>query len=157
MERKKLVRSILGQVLGIGIGSWVGTVLGVTLANWQRGRIVGGRVRLDRIGMRHRQPFGVGRFFRSQAGGTEKKGPGGKGIVTEAFRQIIPFFFEQVGVNRICAQHDPNNPGSGKVMVKSGLRYEGTLRQADYNNRGVADAAVYGILAEEYRPEDYDR
>ena len=66
-------------------------------------------------------------------------------------------FFEQVGVNRICAQHDPNNPGSGKVMVKSGLRYEGTLRQADYNNRGVADAAVYGILAEEYRPEDYDR
>ena len=28
MERKKLVRSILGQVLGIGIGSWVGTVLG---------------------------------------------------------------------------------------------------------------------------------
>ena len=81
----------------------------------------------------------------------------GKGIVTEAFRRIIPFFFEQVGVNRICAQHDPNNPGSGKVMVKSGLRYEGTLRQADYNNRGVADAAVYGILAEEYRPEDYDR
>ena len=43
--------------------------------------------------------------------------------MTEAFRQIIPFFFEQVGVNRICAQHDPNNPGSGKVMVKSGLRY----------------------------------
>ena len=39
MERKKLVRSILGQVLGIGIGSWVGTVLGVTLANWQRGEL----------------------------------------------------------------------------------------------------------------------
>ena len=44
------------------------------------GRIVGGRVRLDRIGMRHWQPFGVGRFFRSQAGGTEKKGPGGRFI-----------------------------------------------------------------------------
>ena len=39
MERKKLVRSILGQVLGIGIGSWVGTVLGITLANWQRGEL----------------------------------------------------------------------------------------------------------------------
>lgn len=81
----------------------------------------------------------------------------GKGIVTEAFRRIIPFFFEKVGVNRICAQHDPNNPGSGRVMAKSGLRYEGTLRQADYNNRGIVDAAVYSILAEEYRPEDYDR
>lgn len=40
-------------------------------------------------------------------------------------------------------------------MIKSGLRYEGTLRQADYSNRGIVDAAVYGILAKEYRSEDY--
>ena len=78
-----------------------------------------------------------------------------RGIVTEAFRGVIPFFFERVGANRICAQHDPANPGSGRVMIKSGLRYEGTLRQADYSNRGIVDAAVYGILAKEYRPEDY--
>ena len=75
----------------------------------------------------------------------------GQGIVTEAFRGIIPFFFDQVGANRICAQHDPNNPGSGRVMAKCGLRHEGTLRQADYNNCGIVDVAVWGLLASEYR------
>ncbi|MDD3192572.1 MAG: GNAT family protein [Oscillospiraceae bacterium] len=80
-----------------------------------------------------------------------------QGIMTEVLGAVIPFFFEQVKANRICAQHDPNNPGSGKVMAKCGLRYEGTLRQADYNNRGIVDAAVYGILAEEYRLEKTSR
>lgn len=75
----------------------------------------------------------------------------GQGITTEAFSAIIPFLFEQVGANRIESQHDPENPGSGKVMAKCGLRYEGTLRQADFSNRGTVDAAMYSLLADEYR------
>ena len=74
----------------------------------------------------------------------------GKGITTEAFRAIIPFLFDEVGANRIESQHDPDNPGSGAVMRKCGLRYEGTLRQADFNNRGIVDAAVYGLLRSEW-------
>jgi ribosomal-protein-alanine N-acetyltransferase len=74
----------------------------------------------------------------------------GQGITTEAFRAIIPFLFDEVGANRIESQHDPNNPGSGAVMRKCGLRYEGTLRQADFNNRGIVDAAVYGLLRSEW-------
>lgn len=74
----------------------------------------------------------------------------GGGIVTEAYKAVVRYFFEEVGVNRIEAQHDPRNPASGKVMQKCGLRYEGTLRQADYNNTGIVDAAVYGILREDY-------
>lgn len=73
-----------------------------------------------------------------------------QGITREAFAAIIPFFFETVKANRIEAQHDPNNPNSGKVMTKCGLKYEGTLRQADFNNKGIVDAAVYSILADEY-------
>ena len=46
-----------------------------------------------------------------------------QGITTEAFKAIILFFFEEVGANRIESQHDPNNPGSGKVMEKCGLNY----------------------------------
>jgi len=34
--------------------------------------------------------------------------------------------------------------------VKCGLKYEGTLRQADFNNKGIVDAAMYSILASEY-------
>ena len=67
------------------------------------------------------------------------------------FTAVIAFLFEEVKVNRIETWHDPQNPNSGKVMQKCGLIYEGTLRQADWNNKGIVDACVYGILASDYR------
>lgn len=73
-----------------------------------------------------------------------------QGITSEAFSGIIPFLFEEVKANRIEAQHDPNNTNSGRVMMKCGLKYEGTLRQADNSNKGVVDASMYSILASEY-------
>lgn len=73
-----------------------------------------------------------------------------KGITTEAMKALIKFFFEEVGVNRIEARHDTNNPSSGKVMIKSGLKFEGILRQAGKNNSGIVDSAVYAILKEEF-------
>lgn len=73
-----------------------------------------------------------------------------QGITSEAFSAIIPFLFEEVKVNRIESQHDPRNPNSGRVMTKCGLTYEGTLRQADFSNRGIVDAAMYSLLAQEY-------
>ena len=72
------------------------------------------------------------------------------GITSEAFSAIIPFFFNEVNVNRIESQHDPNNPNSGAVMKKCGLKYEGTLRQADWSNKGIVDACMYGLLREDY-------
>ena len=76
-----------------------------------------------------------------------------RGITSEAFDAIIPFFFEEVGVNRIESQHDPNNPNSGKVMQKCGLKYEGTLRQADWSNKGIVDACMYSLLKSEWKSE----
>ena len=73
-----------------------------------------------------------------------------KGYVTEALHEVIRFFFEEVGANRIESQHDPENIGSGKVMLKCGMKYEGTLRDADWSNRGIVDAATYSILRREY-------
>lgn len=72
------------------------------------------------------------------------------GITSETFSGIIPFLFDEVKVNRIESQHDPNNPNSGKVMPKGGLKYEGTLRQADFSNKGIVDASMYSLLAIEY-------
>lgn len=73
-----------------------------------------------------------------------------QGIMSEALAELLRFFFTEVGVNRVESQHDPGNPNSGGVMLKCGLRHEGTLRQADYGNQGICDAAYYGILAKEY-------
>lgn len=73
-----------------------------------------------------------------------------RGITSEALAAVLPFLFYQVGANRVEAWHDPENANSGAVMRKCGMKYEGTLRQADFSNRGIVDAAVYGLLAEEF-------
>lgn len=76
-----------------------------------------------------------------------------QGITSEAFSGIIPFLIEEVGAKRIESRHDPRNPNSGKVMLKCGLKYEGTLRNGDHNNQGICDASMYGLIAEEYYKE----
>ena len=73
-----------------------------------------------------------------------------KGIMSEALGALLAFFFQEVGVGRIQAKHDPRNPNSGAVMAKCGMRYEGTLRRAGRNNQGICDEVVYSILREEY-------
>lgn len=74
----------------------------------------------------------------------------GMGITAEALRAVIAFFFNQVGANRVNAYHDPRNPNSGKVMMKCGMTYEGTLRAAGINNQGLCDESWYSILRSEY-------
>lgn len=72
-----------------------------------------------------------------------------KGITSEALKAVMDYFFDVVGVNRIEARHDPKNPNSGKVMKKCGMKYEGTLRSADWNNQGICDACYYALLKSE--------
>ncbi len=75
-----------------------------------------------------------------------------RGIASEVLRAVVDFFFDEVGVNRIEARHDPNNPHSGMVMQKCGMRYEGTMRSADRDNQGVCDVCCYAILKSDARP-----
>lgn len=80
-----------------------------------------------------------------------------QGITSEAFGAVIVFLIGGEGYSRIEARHDPRNPHSGGVMKKCGLRYEGTMRQADKNNQGICDYCMYGLLAEDYRKLHPDR
>ena len=72
-----------------------------------------------------------------------------QGIMSEALRAVMDFFFDEVGANRIESRHDPRNPHSGMVMKKCGMQYEGTMRQSDRNNQGVCDASWYALLKSE--------
>jgi len=74
----------------------------------------------------------------------------GQGYVAEALRAIVKFLFEDVGVNRMNAIHDPRNPNSGAVMRKAGFTFEAAKRQAGFNNLGICDHCEYGYLAEDY-------
>ena len=71
--------------------------------------------------------------------------------MTEALSAVIAYLFDEVGMNRIAARHDPNNPHSGGVMRKCGMKYEGTNRACDRNNQGICDAAQYSILRGEWQ------
>lgn len=73
------------------------------------------------------------------------------GYTAEAAERLLEFFFTEVSVNRICAGHDIDNPNSGRVMQKIGMKYEGTLRQSGKNNQGIVDMANYSVLREEWR------
>ena len=72
-----------------------------------------------------------------------------QGVTSEALKTVMDFLFDEVGVNKVSARHDVNNPASGKVMLKCGMQYEGTLRQAAKNNQGVCDIRCYGLPAGE--------
>lgn len=46
-----------------------------------------------------------------------------KGIMSEAFKEVINYLFNEVNVHAITATHNVLNPASGKVMEHNGLSY----------------------------------
>ena len=73
-----------------------------------------------------------------------------RGITTEALTAVIDYLFLEVGINRVTAKHDPNNPHSGGVMKKCGMKYERTDRACFRNNQGICDTVRYAILRSEW-------
>lgn len=73
-------------------------------------------------------------------------------IITKAMTGFIDFLFKEVRLNRIVAMHNVNNIQSGKVMIKSNMKYEGTLREANRSRDedGFYNLAVYSILKSEW-------
>lgn len=52
-----------------------------------------------------------------------------KGLMTEAMQQAVEYYHQVQCIYRIWAVHDIENPASGRVMTKLGLKYEGTLKR----------------------------
>lgn len=70
----------------------------------------------------------------------------GQGLMPEALNVVISYLFDVVGLNRIAACHDVNNPKSGRVMEKAGMKQEGILRAAGRNNIGICDEVWRAVL-----------
>lgn len=73
----------------------------------------------------------------------------GKSIMPEALGEVIAFLFDEVGLNRVAACHDVNNPKSGRVMEKAGMKLEGIWRAAGKNNQGICDEVWHSVLKDE--------
>ena len=75
----------------------------------------------------------------------------GMGYATEALKAVIKFLFEECEAEVIFADHLSNNPASGKVMEKSGMKYEGRLRGRMIDKDGKRnDLLSYSIIKDEY-------
>ena len=70
----------------------------------------------------------------------------GQELMPEALKAVMDYLFDEVGVNRVAACHDSNNPKSGRVMDKAGMKLEGTLRAAGRNNTGISDKVYHSMI-----------
>ena len=74
-----------------------------------------------------------------------------KGYASESLKRVIEFLFEEAGFEVIYADHMSNNPVSGKVMEKSGMKKEGILRGRMIDKDGIRnDLISYSITKDEY-------
>ena len=73
----------------------------------------------------------------------------GKGIMTEAVKQICEYVFGDSDIIRIYAEPFAYNIASCRVLEKVGFQYEGTLRSNAVKNGKVIDMKMYSLLKEE--------
>lgn len=74
----------------------------------------------------------------------------GQGYATEAARALIDYGFHSLGLHRMHADTGTDNLASCRVMERLGMRREGLLRGAVYEEGKWVDRYVYGILADEW-------
>jgi RimJ/RimL family protein N-acetyltransferase len=75
----------------------------------------------------------------------------GNGYASEAVGHMVDYLFEQLDLHRICANIDPRNAASIRVMTKLGFRHEGLFRQSMWLKGEWVDEDWYAILREEWK------
>lgn len=70
----------------------------------------------------------------------------GKGIMTDAVKQICRYVFDKSDIIRIFAEPFAYNTASCRVLEKAGFQYEGTLRCNAIKNGKLIDMKMYSRL-----------
>lgn len=94
------------------------------------------------------------RFFsehdKASFGFVLNRGYWNQGYMTDALRLILEYAFVEMKLNRVEATHYVGNEGSGRVMQKCGMKYEGT-GMSEVKIKGVyRDVVHYAILKDEW-------
>lgn len=102
-----------------------------------------GSIGIFRQGNIHRQTAELGYYIAEEYWG--------KGIMTEAVKQICEYVFANSDIIRIYAEPFAYNIASCRVLEKVGFQYEGTLRSNAVKNGKVIDMKMYSLLKEEIK------
>lgn len=100
-----------------------------------------GSIGIFRQGNIHRQTAELGYYIAEEYWG--------KGIMTEAVKQICGYVFDKSDIIRIYAEPFAYNAASCRVLEKAGFQYEGTLRNNAVKNGEIIDMKMYSLLKTE--------
>ena len=94
-------------------------------------------LRLEQEHRRAELGYWIGRPYWSQ------------GYATEAAGMLVAYGFDDLGLERVYAYHFTNNPASGRVLEKTGMKREGLRRQHTFRDGVFLDSVLYGLLRED--------
>ena len=71
----------------------------------------------------------------------------GRGLMQDCLPTILRFALGTLGVHRIHADVEPENPASIRLLERVGFVFEGTLRDVEYKNGRFLSLHQYSLLA----------
>lgn len=102
----------------------------------QNDRVIGS-IGAFRQGNIHRQTAELGYYLAEEYWG--------RGIMTEAIRQLCEIVFDTTDILRIYAEPFAYNTGSRRALEKAGFAFEGTMKNNAVKNGKVLDMALYSL------------
>jgi ribosomal-protein-serine acetyltransferase len=111
---------------------------------WYRGELVGGVAchNIDRQNNKAEIGYWLGERYT------------GKGLTTQACREVITMLFEREKIHRIEILCMTENQPSRAVAERLGFTFEGVLREAVWVTDGYKDHALYSLLAHEWNKNE---
>ncbi|GAA0358340.1 GNAT family protein [Microbispora corallina] len=77
----------------------------------------------------------------------------GRGLATEAARELLRLGFDGLGVHRLYGRCDARNIPSYRLMERLGMRREAHLVENEFFEGEWSDELVYAMLAREWRAQ----
>lgn len=101
------------------------------------------------IGVVSADNLDVGSTHKAEIGYWLARGYWGRGIMTDAVKAYVVYAFEELDLLKLVAHCFELNPGSARVLEKSGFKLEGRLRKHFRKDGRLLDARIYGLLKED--------
>jgi RimJ/RimL family protein N-acetyltransferase len=89
---------------------------------------------------------------RAEIGYWLRRDEWGKDYMTEAAKAMVGYGFNKLGLDVVTCHHLQPNTGSGRVMQKLGMKYEGCRRKFYFHRGQHFDIVLYSILKDEFKP-----
>lgn len=80
-----------------------------------------------------------------------------RGYMTEALKEVIKFSFNELELSLINADHYSENVASGKVLLKSGMKFIGKEKDRFNNSKGFDQLMCYSIKYEDWKQYHDDK